>query len=214
MLESNLPCHWSDGISHLDLSLSKLIFRCFLRRSVLTTYFQFNFGLLRYVGRSTLKLMIFFVRDVSFCHYKSPDSLSLFRLKTSSKWWTWILLLRSSVECSCSILLLLNQRIIAWSHLLICNKSSVDRGQVSLPYRTALLAQVLNTFSRLTIDISLFLSIGRSACIPSWSSTSSHSVRETTCLSYDITKITEITSNFKFISVDCCKLKKDRQLLW
>ena len=109
---------------HVDLSLTRLIFRCFWRRSALTKSFHLNFGLPWYVGPSTLKLMIFFVHDFSSCQYKWADSLNLFHLITSLIWLTWILLLRSSVECFCSILTLLKQRIITWSHLLICEKSS------------------------------------------------------------------------------------------
>ena len=68
----------------LDLLLARLIFRCFLRRSVLTTSFHLNFGLPWNVGPSTLKLLIFFVHDVSSCQYKWPVNLSLFHLRTSS----------------------------------------------------------------------------------------------------------------------------------
>ena len=71
-----------------------------------------------------------------------------------------ILLLRSSVECFCSVLTLHNQRIIASSHFLICEKSSVDRGQVSLSDRRTLVTQALNTFPRFTRDIPLSVSIG------------------------------------------------------
>ena len=102
---------------HLDLSLGRPRFRCFLRRSALTTSFHLNFGLPRHVGQSALKLMIFFNDDVS-CRYKWSDSLGLFHLRTSSIWWTRILLHWSSVECFCSVLTFLNQRIIASSHLL------------------------------------------------------------------------------------------------
>ena len=48
---------------HLDLSLARLVFSCFLRRSALTTSFHLNFGLPRDVCSSRLKLMIFFVHD-------------------------------------------------------------------------------------------------------------------------------------------------------
>ena len=72
------PCSTHSGLEynglmaflHLDLSLARLIFRCFLRRSALTTSFHFNFGLPRDVGPSTLKLMNFFVHDVSSCRNK------------------------------------------------------------------------------------------------------------------------------------------------
>ena len=159
----NLLCHWYDGISPSTLSLARLIFRCFLRRSALATSYHLNFGLTRDVGLFTLKLMTFFVHDVSSCQYKWPDSLSLFHLRTTSMWWTWILLLRSSVECFCSILTLLKEPIIAWSHLLLRDKSSVDKGQVSLPYRRTLLTQALNTFPWFTSNIPLFVSIGKSS---------------------------------------------------
>ena len=146
---------------HLDLSLARLIFRCFLLRSALIASFHLNFGLPWGVALSTLKLMIFFFHDVSSCRYKLPDNLSLFHLRTSLMWWSLILLLRSSVECFCSVLTLLNQWIIAESHHLIRDKSSVDRGQDPLPYRRALLTQAINTFLRFTRDILLFVSIGR-----------------------------------------------------
>ena len=68
---------------HLDLSLARVIFRCFLHRSALTTSFDIKFGLPGDLGPSTLKLMIFFVHDVYFCQYKCPDSLSLFHPRTS-----------------------------------------------------------------------------------------------------------------------------------
>ena len=148
---------------HLDLSLARLTFRCFLYRSVLPTSFHFNFDLPQDFGLSTLKLMILFVHDFSSCLYKWPNSLSLFHLKTLSIWWTWTLLLRSSVECFCSIWTLLNQRIIACSHLLICGKSSVDRGKVSLSHRRTLLTQALNTFPWFTRDTPLIECIGRSS---------------------------------------------------
>ena len=42
---------------YLDLSLARLIFRCLLHRSVLTTSFHINIGLPQDVGPSTLKLI-------------------------------------------------------------------------------------------------------------------------------------------------------------
>ena len=71
---------------HVDLPLARLTSRCFLRRSALTISFRLNIGLPWYVGPSTLKLMIFFVHDVSSARYKWRDSLSLFYLRTSSIW--------------------------------------------------------------------------------------------------------------------------------
>ena len=136
---------------HLGLSLVRLIFRCFLRRSTLTTSFHLNFGLPRDVGQSIIKLIIFLVHDVSSCWYKWPDNL--FHLRTSSIWWTWILLLRSSVEYFCSISSLLNQRIIAWSHLLIHDKSSTDRA--SFHFHTE--GHFLNNFPWFTRDIPLWV---------------------------------------------------------
>ena len=68
----------------------------------------------------------------------------------------------SSSPIFSKVLLLLalpNQRIIAWSYLLICDKSSVDKGQVSFPYRRTLLTQALNTFPWFTRDIPLFVSL-------------------------------------------------------
>ena len=146
---------------HVDLPLARLTFKCFLRRSALTTSFNLNFGLPWDVGLSTLRLMTFFIPDVSSCCYKWPDSLSLFHLRTFSIW-TWVLLLRSSIECFCSILTWLNQWIIAWSYLLIQHTSSVDRGWVSIPYRRTLLTEAFNTFPQFTRDIPLFVSIGKS----------------------------------------------------
>ena len=143
---------------HSELSLARLIFKCFLHRSALTTSFHPNFGLPWDIGPSTLKFMIF-AYNISSCRYKWPDSLGLCHLRTSLVWWTWVLFLRSSVECFCSISTLLNQQIIAWSLLLICEKSSVDRDQVSLPYRRAVLTQALNAFPWFTTDIPLFMSI-------------------------------------------------------
>ena len=64
---------------HLDLSLARLIFRCFL---YISASFHLNFGLPRDDGPSTLKHMIFFVHDVSSCQYKWSDSLSLVHLRT------------------------------------------------------------------------------------------------------------------------------------
>ena len=144
---------------HLDLSLARLRFRCFLRRSVLTTSFHLNFGLPQDVGQSAWKLMIFFVDDLS-CRYKWSDSFSLFDLRTSSIWWTRILLHRSSVECFCSILIFLTNESL--HGYIFRDKCSVDRGQGSVLYRRTLLIQSLNTFPRFTRDISLFASIGRS----------------------------------------------------
>ena len=55
---------------HLDLSLARLIFRCFLQRSALTTSSQITFSQLRHVGLSKLKFLVFFVHDVSSYRYK------------------------------------------------------------------------------------------------------------------------------------------------
>ena len=71
----------------LDLLLARLISGCFLGRPALTTSFHHNFGLPRDFGPSTLKLMIFFVHEISSCRCKWPDCLSLFHLRTFSIWW-------------------------------------------------------------------------------------------------------------------------------
>ena len=84
---------------HLDLPLARLVSRCLLRRSVLTISFQLNISLPRDIGLSTLKLVIFFVHDISSARHKWRNNLSLFYLRTFSIWWRWILLLKSSVEC-------------------------------------------------------------------------------------------------------------------
>ena len=55
---------------HLDLSLARPIFRCFLQRSALTTSSQITFSQLRHVGLSKLKFLVFFVHDVSSYRYK------------------------------------------------------------------------------------------------------------------------------------------------
>ena len=123
--------------------------------------FHLNFGLPRDVGPSASKLMIFFIH-VESSPVDINDQIASVDHRTSSIWWIWILLLRF-FECFCSILTLLNQRIIAWSHLLIRENSFVDRVQVSLPYRRKLLTQALNTFPRFTRYIPLFVSIGRSS---------------------------------------------------
>ena len=145
---------------HLDMSLVRLIFRPFLRRSALTTPFNHNFGLPRDVDPSALKLILV-VWVVSSCQCKWPNSLSILHLRRSSIWWIhprWILL-RSSVECFCPILTLHKKWIIAWSHLLICDKSSGDRGQVSLTYRRILLTQAWNTFPQINLYLWVLLEV-------------------------------------------------------
>ena len=60
-----------------------------------------------------------------------------------------------SAECFYSILTSPNQRIIAWSRVLIHDKSSVDRGQVPFLNSRTLLTPALNTFPYFIRDIPL-----------------------------------------------------------
>ena len=131
---------------HRNLLLARSLLIFFFFKSLDITSDHLSLGLPLGFGPPTSKSIIFFDQRLSSCLCRWPKSLKRFQRRTSSIWSIFSLSLKLCVECCWSRRTPQVHLIIAWSLLCSLSKSSLDIGQVSLPWKRTPQTHEENTF--------------------------------------------------------------------